>query len=209
MEITWFGQACFELKNQMATLMTDPDLSQDRSVKFDGDIISFSHVGLLNGQSYTPSTAPKFLSKPGEYEIKDVFIRGYALYPPESTDIVSRTLAFIYQMDEIKICHLGNLSHVPTRQQLESLDHIDVLLIPVGGGSSLNAAKASEVIRIIEPRIVIPMSYATSDINADLDTVEKFLKEMGVNQLDPQTKVRIRANNFPEETQVIILSSNY
>jgi L-ascorbate metabolism protein UlaG (beta-lactamase superfamily) len=81
-----------------------------------------------------------------------------------------------------------------------------VLLVPVGGGSSLNAAQAAEVISLIEPYIVIPMHYKTSAISLKLDKVDKFLKEMGTPRIEPVDVLKVTKGSLPQETQVVVLT---
>ncbi|HUT68725.1 MAG TPA: MBL fold metallo-hydrolase, partial [Dehalococcoidales bacterium] len=83
---------------------------------------------------------------------------------------------------------------------------VDVLLLPVGGVSTINAAMAAEVIRKLEPKAVIPMHYKTPVLDRELDPVEDFLKEMGMGQVEPRPKLSISKSNLPISTQVFVLS---
>jgi len=211
MEISWYGHACFELKKNTVTIVTDPyDDSLGLTLpSLHADIVTVSHdsprhnaVGLVQGNY-------KVLDSPGEYEIKKVFIISYTLYSPKADKakaLEDRNVIFVYEIDNLTICHLGDISHAPTQSQVEAVDKVDILLIPVGGGRSLNAAQASEVIGIIEPAIVIPMHYHLPNINIALDPLDKFLKEMGLPQIEPQAKLKITAGNLPPETQTVILT---
>ena len=109
-------------------------------------------------------------------------------------------------MDDITICHLGDLGHVLDNKQLERLEGIDILMIPVGGKYTLDAKKAVEVISQIEPRIVIPMHYKTKDVKADIDDVEKFIKELGI-EASYEEKLKINKKDLPaEDMELVILS---
>jgi L-ascorbate metabolism protein UlaG (beta-lactamase superfamily) len=101
---------------------------------------------------------------------------------------------------------LGDLGHVPTSERIEEIGSANVLLLPVGGGSTISAAIAAEVIRQIEPNIVIPMHYKTPEINRELDGVEVFLKEMGQGQIEPRPKLTVSKSNLPTSTEIIVLS---
>jgi L-ascorbate metabolism protein UlaG (beta-lactamase superfamily) len=109
------------------------------------------------------------------------------------------------EMDNIRICHLGDLGHLPTPEQVEDMSGADVLLIPVGGNNSIDAAAAAEVVGLLEPAAVIPMHYKTALSAAPLDPLQRFLKEMGLAEVEPLAKVSFNPSNLPHETQVIVL----
>ncbi|MDZ4159678.1 MAG: MBL fold metallo-hydrolase, partial [Anaerolineaceae bacterium] len=102
--------------------------------------------------------------------------------------------------------HLGNLNRVPSQTEVEALGPVHVALVPVGGGSSLNAAKAAEVISLLEPSIVIPMHYATPAALVQLDPLNKFLKEMGLVEVEVLPSIKLTSvSSLPEETRVVVL----
>jgi L-ascorbate metabolism protein UlaG (beta-lactamase superfamily) len=212
MDIFWLGQRCFHFKNHQASIITDPlpRATGLPPLNVSADVVTFSRSEKATQPLLGVSGGYRVLNGPGEYEIKDVFIIGRAMYPPLTAktefEPKTRNVAYLFQMEEVKICHLGHLDYVPTQDQLEELDNVDVLLITVGGQDGLNAAKAAEVISIIEPAIVVPMHYALTADEADLDPVEKFLEEMGVSQAQPEAKLRVTASTLPLETQVVVLA---
>jgi L-ascorbate metabolism protein UlaG (beta-lactamase superfamily) len=104
------------------------------------------------------------------------------------------------------VAHLGDLAHVPTQTEVEAMGTVHVALVPVGDGSSLTAAKAAEVISMIEPNIVIPMHYATPACTIKLDPLNKFLKEMGLTDVETQPSLKVTGTSgLSEETRVIVL----
>lgn len=210
MEITWYGHACFKLKDDTATIITDPfgpGLGLPTPA-LNADIVTISHNSIHHNATHLIGGHYKTLNGPGEYEIKEVFITGHHMYPAKlaSQDITQNdNVVFVYEVEGITICHLGDIWHVPDQSQVEAFDNVDVLLIPVGGGQSLNAAKAAEVIGIIEPAIVIPMHYHLPELTIPLDPLDKFLKEMGLSQTEPQPKLKVNSSSLPLETQIISL----
>ena len=92
-----------------------------------------------------------------------------------------------------------------TNEQVEELGNVDVLLLPVGGVSTINAPVATEIVRQLEPKVVIPMHYKTPAINRQLEPVDRFLKEIGVHDISPQTKLSITKSGLPPSMQVILL----
>jgi len=214
MEITWFGHSCFRLRDRDATVVTDPF---DKSLGYDlprvrADIVTVSHDHPHHSHPSAVKGNFKVVNSPGEYEIKSVFITGIATYSShrqgkgDEKSENQRNVIFVFEFDGLSFCHLGDLAQVPTQTQVEALSNIDVLIAPVGGGTSLNAAQAAEIISLIEPYIVIPMHYKTSAVSLKLDQVDKFLKEMGAPRIEPIDALKITKSNLPQETQVVVLN---
>jgi len=116
-----------------------------------------------------------------------------------------RNTVYLMEVDEVSVCHLGDLGHVLTAEQVEEIDNVDVLLLPVGGVSTINAPMAAEVVRRLEPKVVVPMHYKTQAISRELESVERFLKEIGVKQIDPQPKLSFTKSSLPASTQALLL----
>lgn len=110
---------------------------------------------------------------------------------------------YLFGFDALTVCHLGALDQVPTSSQVEELTNIDVLLVPIGGQGTLGAAQASEVISLLEPRVVIPMAYSLPDKDGAL---ERFLKVTGAGPAEPEEILRITRSRLPDETQVALLA---
>ena len=89
--------------------------------------------------------------------------------------------------------------------QAEELDNVDVLLLPVGGVSTINAPAAAEVVRRLEPKVVIPMHYKTPALNWELEPIDRFLKETGVKDIEPKSKLSFTKSTLPLSTQVFLL----
>jgi len=117
-----------------------------------------------------------------------------------------RNTVFLFEFDDLTVCHLGDLNIVPTQAQVEeALGEVDVLLIPVGGGETLTASQAAEVVSLLEPHVVVPMHYYVPDSTLTLDSVNKFLKEMGLDKVAPQEVLKVSRGSLLEETQVVLL----
>jgi L-ascorbate metabolism protein UlaG (beta-lactamase superfamily) len=211
MEITWYGHSCFRItERNLATVVTDP--YDHRAVgyaalKLKADIVTVSHSAPGHNYLAAVKGEPYVITGPGEYEIGGVFITGLQTngMGKKSTDEPRNTL-YLIEYNGINVLHLGNLNRVPTQAEVESLGPVHIVLVPVGGGSTLNAAKAAEVISLLEPNIVIPMHYATPESTVKLDGLNKFLKAMGLNEVAPQPALKVNSvNALPEETQVVVL----
>ena len=208
MEITWYGQSCFRLRDRLATVITDPygkgigyTLPRVRA-----DIVTVSHAHADHNYVKGVKGQPKIIVGPGEYEVGGVFITGILTFHDRKKGASrGRNTVFLFDFEGLTVCHLGDLGHVPTQSQVEALSDIDVLLIPVGAVSTINAAQAAEVISLLEPRLVIPMHYKTKALEVNLDSVSKFLKEMGLSKLATQESLKVIKSGLPDETQVMLL----
>ena len=208
MDISWLGHSCFRIKGSHAIVITDPyspDLGYSLG-KPNARIVTVSHQH--PGHSYTQGVGgePRLVTGPGEYEIGGILIIGVATFHDgDGGTKTGKNTAYLMEIDEISVCHLGDLGHVLTAEQVEELDNVDVLLLPVGGVSTINAPMAAEIVRQLEPKVVVPMHYKTSALSMELDPVEKFLKEIGVKEVTPQPKLSLTRSSLPESTQVFLL----
>ena len=212
MEITWYGHSCFRINERgMAAVVTDP--YDPQAVGYDpgklrAEVVTVScdkpahnYVKAIRGKAFE-------INGPGEYEIGGVFITGVRINGTRKskTEEAVRNTVYVYDYNGLKIAHLGELNSVPSQTEVEGLGEVNVALVPVGGRTSLNAAKAAEVISLLEPSIVIPMHYATSKSVMKLDPLSKFLKEMGLTSVETEESIKLSsANVLPEETRVMVL----
>ena len=209
MEITWYGQTCFRITERgLATLMTDP-YSPEIGLTLPRPRAHVVTVSCDDPQCrYTSGVRGPFklLDGPGEYEIGDVFITSIATFADDKHG-ASRGLnmVFTYYFGDLTVCHLGRLGHVPAQSQVEDLGTVNILLVPVGDGGSLNPTKASEVISLFEPSIVIPMYYKIPGLQIKLGILDRFLKEMGQEKIKSQKMLKVSRSSLSEESQVIVL----
>lgn len=209
MEIVWLGHSCFRIRGREATVVCDPcPPSTGYSYgKPTADIITISHNH--PDHSYVKGIAgkPTILLNAGEYEISGAFLTAIATFHDNQHGAEKGpNLAFVVEMEDIKVVHLGDLGHTPTAEQVEDMVGCDVLLVPVGGKDSLDGAKAAEIVSLLEAKLVVPMHYKTEAHDGGLDTPERFLKEMQVTSVEPQVKLQINKNSIPSETQVVMLN---
>jgi L-ascorbate metabolism protein UlaG (beta-lactamase superfamily) len=207
-EITWLGHSCFRIKGRGVTVITDPypkevGYSLGKPV---ADIVTLSHPH--PGHSYVGSIggAPKVVAGPGEYEIAGILISGIpTFHDSERGNRRGKNTVYLMEVDEVMVCHLGDVGHVPSQGQVEEMSGVEVLLVPVGGVSTLNAIAAAEAVRLLNPRIVIPMHFKTAAVTCELESVDGFLKEMGVKDTAPRPKLTVSKSGLPSGTQVVVL----
>ena len=208
MEITWLGHSCFRLRGRDATALTDPcpPSTGFKIGKVTADVVTISHDDPESSYRQAVQGDAKFVTAPGEYEIAGILIAGIPMKgskqaPPQ------RNLAFVVDIDDIRVCHLGLLTAIPHTDDAEQLVGTDILLVPVGGGGSLDARAAAEAVSMLEPKIVIPMRYKTAGATGDLEGVEKFLKEMGAEAKAPESRLNITKSGLPSDTTVVVLEA--
>lgn len=208
MEISWLGHSCFRIKGSQAVVVTDPySPALGYSLgKQSARIVTVSHHH--PGHSYVQGVSgdPKVISGPGEYEIGGVLIIGLPTFHDASHGSErGKNTVYLIEVDEVAVCHLGDLGHSLSVEQVEELGTVDILLVPVGGVSTINAQMAAELMRRLEAKIIIPMHYKTDAISWELDPVTKFLKEAGAEQATPQPKVSVNKSSLPLTPQVVLL----
>ena len=215
MEITWYGHSCFRLtERSYATVVTDP--FDNKSIGYDAlklrsDIVTVSHDA--PGHNYTEAVkgTSHVIDGAGEFEIGGVFITGVQTdgtsgrKKAKDKEKASHNTIYVFDYDGITVADLGDLKETPTQSEIESLGTINVALVPVGGGGGLNAAKAAEIISLIEPNLVIPMHYATPAAKVSLDALNKFIKEMGLSKPETQPSLKVTRSGLPAETHVVVL----
>nr|HID12740.1 lactamase [Anaerolineae bacterium] len=209
MEITWYGQTCFRLSERgLATVVTDPyppdvglTLPRPRA-----DVVTVSHDDPQCRHTAGVRGPFKLLDGPGEYEVGGVFITGITTFADGKRGALrGLNTVFTFDFGGLTVCHLGRLGHVPIQSQVENLGTVNILLVPVGGGGSLTPARASEVISLFEPNLVIPMYYKVRGLNVSLGTLGRFLKEMGLEKVNSQEVLKVSRTSLSEETQVVVL----
>ena len=192
------------------TIITDPYDPEIgfRLPKLTPDICTISHGHSDHNNIAGLKTDAFVVDGPGEYEVQGVFINGIVSYH-DKTSGKDRGENIIYKFEfkDLNLVHLGDLGHLLTPEQLEEIGVVDVLLVPVGGNTTINYKEAVEVINQIDPRIVIPMHYKIPSLNMELDPVEKFTKLMGIDKPELLEKIKIDKKTLPiEETNIIILN---
>ena len=212
MEITWYGHSCFRLtERNFATVVTDPfdnkSIGYD-SLKLKSDIVTVSHDAPGHNHTDAVKGTSHVIDGAGEFEIGGVFITGVQTdggSKKKGKEKGADNTVYVFDYDGITVAHLGDLKHVPTQSEIELFGTVNVALVPVGGGGGLNAAKAAEVISLLEPSIVIPMHYSTPATKLPLDSLSKFLKEMGLSKLEAQPSLKVTRSGLPDETRVVVL----
>lgn len=215
-DVQFLGHACFRLRGRDGIVLCDPF---SRAIGIDLGrptahivTVSHNHPDHNNVAQVKPMREKLFvIDSPGEYEVSGVLITGVRTYHDKAKGAeLGTNTVFVIHLDEVAFCHLGDLGHELSQAQLEAIGNVDVLFVPVGGGETIGPAEAINVISQIEPRVVIPMHYATAQLSFDqpLGSLERFTHEMGLKDVVAEEKLTLTASSLPpesEETRVVIL----
>lgn len=216
MDIYWGGQALFRLKGKNVSVIIDPydpnftGLKLPKELSCDVVISSHSHEDHNNvGAVKTGSGVnPLVFNSPGEYEVGGVVITGISSFHDDSQGSErGKNTIFHLMLDRLNIVHLGDLGQSKlTEEQLTQIGEVDILLVPVGGIYTIDSKQAANIVSQLEPKIIIPMHFKIEGLKFELDDVEGFLKEMGLEAVVAQPKLSITKEKLPEEPQVIMLA---
>jgi L-ascorbate metabolism protein UlaG (beta-lactamase superfamily) len=207
LDVTWLGHGCFRLRGRSAAVVMDPfppSIGLKLS-RLDADLVTVSHEH--ENHNYTQIVRDAYeIRGPGEYEVAGVSVIGVpTFHDAEKGARHGRNTVYLVEIDDVRVCHLGDLGHKLDDAEAEAISSPDVLLVPVGGHTAINAAQAAEVVRQLEPRFVVPMHYAIPGLKLQLDTLDRFLKEMAVAASEPQPKLSVQKSSGEYDTKVVVL----
>jgi len=216
MDIYFGGQALFKLKGKNASVIIDPFDPQFTGLKLPKDLISdvvlSTHEHQDHNNTDVVKTAfgkkPMEFSEPGEYEVAGVVITGIESFHDDSQgEQRGKNIIFHLMLDGLNIVHLGDLGQSKlTEEQITQIGQTDILLIPVGGTYTIDGKAAAFIVFQLEPKIIIPMHFKIEGLKFELEAVQGFLKEMGVENVSPIAKLSITKEKLPEEPTVVVLS---
>ena len=208
MTISWFGQSCFRIEAKEGSILMDP-FSKDiglKPPKIKDDLVLVSH-NHYDHNNVEDAPAETFIIKnPGEYEKNGIAVLGINSYhdKSEGKERGSNTI-YVIKAEDMTVCHLGDLGQEKLdEKQVEEIGDVDILMIPVGGSYTINYKEALEVISQIEPKIVIPMHYKIKDLNIDIESADKFVKELGLTP-EKVDKFKIAKKTLPAEEVKLVM----
>ncbi len=218
MDIYWGGQALFKLKGKNASVIIDPFDPEMMGFKLPKDLtadlvlVSHDHPDHNNsGVISSPSGGKAMVfKKPGEYEVAGAVVTAIDSFHDDTNGSErGKNLIFHIMIDGLNILHLGDLGQsILTEEQLAQIGQVDILLIPVGSIFTIDGKTAASIVAQIEPSIIIPMHFKIEGLKFELEGVEGFLKEMGIEALEALPKLSITKEKLPEEPQVVVLSKS-
>ena len=161
MDLTWLGHSCFRIRSDETSIITDPfppsiglELREPAPT-----LATVSHRHPNHSCREALSGDPRVLDGPGEYELSGIYVTGVMTPKGESDPPGKRNTAYLFEIERLRVCHLGDVSARLSPRQVQELSPMDILLIPVGGGCTISASGAAEMVRALGPRVVVPMHY--------------------------------------------------
>lgn len=214
MDINYLGHSSFRIKTKTGTIITDPFDPDMVGIKYSGvtgDIVTVSHDHADHNAISKVAGFKKALVGPGEYEILGISILGYqTFHDNEKGEKRGKNTIYVYEIEGMRILHLGDLGHILSEELVNELGDIDILMVPVGGSYTIGPKEAQEIVLRLEPYFVIPMHYQAEGLKAenfsDLLPVEDFLKESGLTS-EKMEKFTVKKEDIMEDqnTKIVVL----
>jgi len=204
MKIYWHGHACFliETTKKILTDPFDPQLGYPK-LKATADLVTISHQHFDHNHTEALPGKPQVIQNTGEHSFNGLKITGFPSFHDKAKGTQrGENIIFLMEAENLRICHLGDLGHIPDQALVKGIGRVDVLLIPVGGFFTIDATEAKKVVSQINPSYVIPMHYKTNYINLPIASVDEFLKFYPYVK---QSQLEVYAGKMPEKMQIILL----
>lgn len=212
MNIQYYGHSCFKITTKPAgrgqndvVIFVDPFDKKIglRPPQGQADLVLVSHDHYDHNNVAALKGEPAVIDIPGEYSVKGVNIVGTASQHGGGIELINTI--FILESEELKICHLGDLGTDLSEKQLEEIDGVDILMIPVGGKYTVDGKKASELVKKIEPTIVIPMHYKMDETTEDIEDEKKFCNEIGTCPKEKVSKLNLKKKDLEGKSMEVVL----
>ena len=211
MKLKWLGHSCFLITSDTGLrIITDPYTSgggiRYAPVNEAADIVMVSHDHFDHNAVSSVPGKPEVVTGNGVRDVKGIQFRGVATYHDTSRGGErGANTVFCFFVDGVKLCHLGDLGHKLSREQIDEIGAVDILLVPVGGFFTIDAKVAGQVCDDLDPRVVVPMHYKTPKLDFPVAGVEDFVRDKeNVKRLD-SSEVEFKPGTLPEVTEIVVL----
>jgi len=215
MRIKWYGHAAFLItSDQGVRVMMDPyepgafggQLSYDR-IHDSVDLVLTSHEHADHNYTKDLPGSPQIVSGAGTTTIKGMTIKGIATFhdPTQGSERGVNTV-FTFNVDGIQVCHLGDLGHVLSLNEVAQIGPVDLLLIPVGGFYTIDAREAARVAELMKPKILIPMHFKTEKCGFPIAPVEDFLKGKARVKRLGASETSLSRRELPQQVEILVLA---
>lgn len=212
MDITYLGHSSFRMRTKNTFVVTDPYDSTKVGLKMPkvtANIVSVSHDHFDHNCLDNVKDYKRVVAGPGEYEIMDVSILGYPSYHDDKKGMDrGKNTIYVFEMEGLRACHLGDLGHTLNNSMVDKIGDIDILMVPVGGEYTIGPSEALEVVRAIEPNIIIPMHFFQKGMKKDafgkLKIADEFMKASNLN-VEKTSKLIVRISDVEEGQKIVLL----
>jgi|TARA_B100001245_G_C22682877_1_gene333676 hypothetical protein len=167
--------------------------------------VSNAHPNHNNAESIEGD--PKVFSNPGEYEYNGVTVRGVMTPLADGQPQEERNVAFSIEIGAINVCHLGDISIPLTTRLIDELKPVDVVLVPTGGHCTIDMDQVYQTLQDLDAKIVIPMHYKTEGINVDVDSIDNFVRRMGLDEIQAQPRLVVTSTNLGTDMRVVVMTN--
>lgn len=209
MRIKWIGHACFLITSEGgAKIITDPYMRSPyikyEEIREKADIVLISHDHDDHNNPAAVMGKPQIVKETGEREVKGIKIKGIpSFHDTEGGRLRGKNIIFCFEVDGMRICHLGDLGHTLSPETVKEIGDVDILLIPVGGTFTIGPEEAEEVVKALKPKIIIPMHYKTEYCLYPLKDVSEFTK--GKEAREGGKEIEIKKEDLPEKPTIIVM----
>lgn len=215
MNIQYYGDYCFKITTKPSgratedvVIVTDvPEKGTGlRAPQGEAQIVLLSHQPLDAPELDVVKGSPIKLSVPGEYSAKGIALLGFpsARDEKEGAERGHNTI-FLFETEEITLAYLGALGAEPAPNVIEKLSGVDILFVPASGGDTLAVNKIDELVRKIEPKVVIPMHYKIAGMKTELSDVKAFCDVLGNCPKEALSKWNIKAKDLEGKNMEVVL----
>lgn len=215
MIIQYYGHSCFKIttkpagrgKDDVAVFFDPFDKSVGlRPPQGQADLVLVSHNHADHNNVEALKGEPYVIDIPGEYSAKGANIIGIASYHDEKNgEERGENTIFVLEVEDLRICHLGDLGTDLSEKQLEKINGVDILMIPIGGKYTIDGKKAVDIVKKIEPRIIIPMHYKIKGSTVDIDDEKIFCNEIGNCPKEKVSKINIKKKDLEGKEMEVVL----
>lgn len=214
MQIFWHGHSCIRIEasygDKEAVLVIDP-FDSGSGIRFPRnlkpDVVALSHQERSRFpldvffESESPE-GPFVIDDPGEYEVSGIFT--YAIAVRTLEEKVPYHLMYRFEIEGVSIGFLGSLHRPLTDDEVAKLGNIDILLLPVGGGDLISVKQAVDIIKTVEPRMVILLAFQVEGLKEKLGSADAFCKELVCKRTDAN-KLKITKKDLPSDDLAVVV----
>jgi len=211
MKITWLGHSAFLFETQGLKIVTDPYDHNDNRIGYGPitipiDIVTISHDHADHNYVKELRGNPQTVKGNGTFDVKGISFTGIETYhdPTKGSQRGNNTI-FVIRAEGINLCHAGDLGHTLSRDKIEAIGPVDILLIPVGGFYTLDAAEVTKVMEDLNPKLVIPMHFKTEVLDFPITGVDEFLKEKSNVRRQGSSQLEVTKQTLPEKREIVVL----